>query len=487
MSLYAYHKLSNTAVPAYKLETDPIWMNKVNDEWLLPDAEIDNLLEVKKENLEPLCSFIKSHVRNDENVQCHFRSTNERVITFNEANESEEHMLAKHGIYYAILNNSLTFNIGGKSLAVKELPSFNMYIEKNIGIKRADVVLVFNKEDDILGKGIVIEIQLSLQNDYKTNIRSYDRALQGYSVVWLWDNNFQLNELINTELRVTPFRKVLEEYSNLIQCEEAERIAKYSLNVENKIKELNILRQTMESEKIFHLQNHHQILSNFSESFKAKLQLELEPIKLNLKEGIKNELNFYSKEVLVKANENKQNALSIIASQEENIKKEYAEAIDRIKKVSYDSLNSFNEQNQKKIEEILSKKINEGIELITPTLVKKINEKVNEEEYTKKINDVIYERTKELIEQKLDNIIDTKVNNVYESLLKEKSELLDRSILFNIKSLIGEKINKQVELLWKEQSDKVSKETQLLVPELKKMSFEYLKNRVNEVTNGKGS
>ena len=100
MSLYAFYgDRKGKPVPAYKLETDVVWMTKKEDNWMLPDEEIKNKVELKKLGLIPYCSFVKSHTRDGNHVRAHFRKKDERVETYDGANENEEHKLAKDAIY----------------------------------------------------------------------------------------------------------------------------------------------------------------------------------------------------------------------------------------------------------------------------------------------------------------------------------------------------------------------------------------------------
>lgn len=487
MSLYAIHKSSGKSIPSYMLESDPYWMTKVNDEWLLPEVEIENLLEIKRLNIEPLCSFVKSHLRADESVQCHFRSKDERVITLNESSESEEHILAKEAIYYKILQGQIDFNLGGNIINSNKLPKFRLFIEKNINPKRADVLIVFDEENSILGKGIVIEIQLSLQNDEKTTIRSYDRALQGYSCVWLFDKHFSSSgELVNTELKVNPYRKLIEEYYNLVETKEAERIGKYHLALLER------------EENYLQLQNKLEILTNkvndkikeIIPSMKEEVVKSIEPSKQLMKEELYSSLNLYNQEIKKKAEENKTSALELITKQEENIKQEYNSAIERIKVISFNNLNESVSKLNNKIETILSNKVNEGIDLLKPTISKEIEKRLSTEEYQNNITEETKRKTEEYLSlehsKKIAEMVENSIKEYITNREKDFDKFMTSAIISKLDILLKERTD-EINRIYFEKGRQVEKDILSWTPELKKMAFEFIKNRAKEVTNEKGS
>jgi hypothetical protein len=74
---------------------------------------------------------------------------------------------------------------------------------------RADILLPFNNKHQLLGEGIIFEIQLSNQSDSITFDRTISRALHGYSTCWLFENDFVIEEdnikLNNSSLKINSF------------------------------------------------------------------------------------------------------------------------------------------------------------------------------------------------------------------------------------------------------------------------------------------
>ena len=240
--LNAIHKKTGKRIEAHKLRLDASWVGCKSDEWIAPSPEVSNWEELKARNIfEVKVSYIKNHKsQRDGNfyeVRDHFRIITEGAKDRSE-NESEEHKLAKEGIYYNIIDNKIDLVWGNNKVKPESLGSFGLEIEERLSqnkcAKIGDVVMTFETPHEILGKGIVFEIQLSNQTEEKTLERTYDRVKQGYSVVWMWDGMFCLNKLINPELEVIPFRTALDEY-DVLKIEEVNTIGRV---IDNKILDL---------------------------------------------------------------------------------------------------------------------------------------------------------------------------------------------------------------------------------------------------------
>jgi len=240
--LIAIHKKTGKRIEAHKLRLDASWVGSENDEWIAPTPEVSNWEELKANKIfEVKVGYIKNHKSQREGisymVRDHFRIKTKGARDSSE-NESEEHKLAKEGIYYTLIDDKIDLVWGNEKVKPSALGKFNLEIEErlshNKNAKIGDVVMTFQNRHDILGKGIVFEIQLSNQTQEKTEERTYDRVKEGYSVVWMWDGMFCLNELINPELKVIPFRTALDEYDAL-KLEEVNALGRV---MDNKILEL---------------------------------------------------------------------------------------------------------------------------------------------------------------------------------------------------------------------------------------------------------
>jgi len=216
--LKAIHKDSKKLVSAWQLLKDLSWIGKEREEFIAPWSEIGNILDLQDKGIDEVkVSFVKAHTRNINGknvlVTAHFRIETEGAIE-NPENESEEHKLAKETIYERILSDEIEI-INFENKKISHLGEIsNVYIEKKVGEKRADVLVDFKEIHPILGKGIAFEIQISPQDKARTEERTYDRSIEGYSVVWIW--GFELKEF-NYKVRIIPYLKALEEYKNSIK------------------------------------------------------------------------------------------------------------------------------------------------------------------------------------------------------------------------------------------------------------------------------
>jgi len=290
----AIHKKSGKLVPAFKLESnDATWLGKEKDEWIAPFPEIDNWKFLKEKGIkEVFVSFVKSHIRNiegiDTMVKSHFRIITEGAIP-SPINESEEHKLAKKGIYEDILDNKLIINKKRiRDLFEIEDIDFEFKLTSSKYSKIADVILLFKQKDEVYGKGIVFEIQLSNQTFENTKERTYDRVLEGYSVVWLWDGMFSMidHKLLKKEIEVIPFLKACEEYKELKKLEFYNEINLYGELLEKKGREIIQDIETIQNKVDI---NHLSLLKS-QESFQNKLNVISDQILKIEKERIIDEL-----------------------------------------------------------------------------------------------------------------------------------------------------------------------------------------------------
>jgi hypothetical protein len=436
MSLYAIHEGSGKPVPAEELERNPEWMNKHKDNWILPDVEILNLQEIRKLNIIPYCSFVKSHIRDNSPVRPHFRIIDTRVQTQTPENESEEHKLAKDNIYYGIYDNQVSFDIGGKEYYPKDLGEFDVFIEKGIGAKRADVLLILKETHPIIGNGIVIEVQLSSQTLEKTDLRSYDRALQGYSCVWLFDRHFDSTGLINTKLKVAVYQEVLERYSQAVNNKQAEQISIYSSYLNKNIQEFNKQNEILESKIAYLKRQTDETLGNFRQRLQVELKNDISPEKEKIKAELKTELDYYLGQIMTSANENKKKAQEMILTQEKRLKEDYDRAIENMKL----TLNSLTTQKFSEQIEKVSKKILEG-ENIKEEIKIKVLESLNtkNEEIKKIAEEVAKVSVREIQEKNIQEEIQKKVQQH----IDYRVNLFDRAMWDAIDRKINSIINKE--------------------------------------------
>jgi len=238
--LEAIHKTSKKRVSAWKIMEDLEWQGKDKDEFIAPEDLIENFEEVlangKTEVKLIFVHYFKRYegTEQEENVTSHFRSEDGSLARLNSWGESDEHKLAKKYIYDNIDNISL---INFENKKIKDVGEIeDIKIEKGIGLKRADVLVIFKNYHPVLGRGIAFEVQYSSQEEEKIIIRSFDRASYGYSVVWLWSKD--LKNFTNS-VKVTPYNQALKEYNEMttyLQNNELSNIAEKARRLTSEIR-----------------------------------------------------------------------------------------------------------------------------------------------------------------------------------------------------------------------------------------------------------
>lgn len=488
MSLVGFHNISKEFIPAEHLVNNPEWMNKKDDEWLMPESEILNLTEIRQKGIIPFCTFIDGYKRKDDTpVRAHFRIKDNKVKTYDRENESEEHRLAKEEIYYKIYDNAISFDIGGKEYYPKDLGGFKVFIEKGVGSKRADVLLLLDKEHPIIGNGIVVEVQLSRQTFDKTDLRSYDRALQGYSCVWLFENNFNDDGIINTRLKVKIFRELLDKYSEIVSNRDAEKISVYSSFLNKVIEDYSITLNEIESKLSYIKRYTEDKLNNFNEQIENEIVKDLQPIKEVVKEEMKSEFENNSNTLRKLANENLQLAEEKIKEQNKLLEEKYAEAIDNLKVNSMDKMKNELKELSKNIEKKL---FDEGLfeQYVSDRLNEIVNEKIdiNYNKITEDLKQKIENKSSEIVKNTAEKISKDFIENHVNIEIENLDKKVDNKIDGSIKEIIEDKLDKEgfkssFEKRANARISSVGEEISTWLPELKKMAIQFLKNKVNEV------
>jgi len=173
--------------------------------------------------------------------------------------ESPQHKMLKNFIYNALKNKDINLIISKqkrkknelKKVSIKELKDLIDWNSYDIEITsrgyktlRADVLLPFKQKHELLGYGIDFEIQLQNQTERITYNRSIKWALNGFSVVWLFENDFYFNEnktdieLKNNDLKVFSYSQELY-FSGKEFCKNLKKtVIQQSRLLDNKLKEV---------------------------------------------------------------------------------------------------------------------------------------------------------------------------------------------------------------------------------------------------------
>lgn len=204
----AINKKTNKTISAFEVHRNGSYQNLARGEWIAPRDSIYNWEELKDKE-EPVHYVSEKRYTNfkGKDITCspHFAVYPGSLAKTTE--ESATHKLLKNWLFERMKEDDLelVFSKGVKphkyenKITLSELDiNWNDYeIEvttKSSRRLRADILLPFNKKHILLGEGIIFEIQLSPQTDNETYHRTILRALHGYSVCWLFEGDFIIEE-----------------------------------------------------------------------------------------------------------------------------------------------------------------------------------------------------------------------------------------------------------------------------------------------------
>ena len=270
MSFYAINKTTQELVNSLSIKNNPKYEFPEKDDWISDGEGIENFNEVTQKHGEIKVIFVnQKHTINYNGTQFatspHFRIPNATKLGINYEPESIEHKLAKDWIienyndleiYYADMKGKPISPLKLSHLPIKlnEIrfgysadPIEYVEVGKEIRVKSrstriADVLLLFNTPNSILGNGIVFEIQFSKQRDSTREKRTIEWTLKGFSVCWLyWEDFCMANEqnvtLRNQNFKVDTFfetlRKEKKDFGRSVKFLVQEETRKIHLEMDN--------------------------------------------------------------------------------------------------------------------------------------------------------------------------------------------------------------------------------------------------------------
>tara|TARA_Y100000034_G_scaffold20139_1_gene22927 strand:- start:5843 stop:7135 length:1293 start_codon:yes stop_codon:yes gene_type:complete len=283
----AINRVTNNIVNAFEVYKNGSYQNLSKGGWIAPTDKITNWeylesLGIKKE----LVHYVKEAEFKNKSGKNIIRAPHFSLYPNSPAEtargESPEHKKVKDWLFGRLKNDDLNimYSEGTKpfrfknTIKLSELPiDWNNYQIPEETIKaykklRADVLLPFSKKHDLLGHGIIFEIQLSKQSSKKTYDRTIDRALQGYSVCWI--NRKDYDEEDDNIFLKDNFVKV-QAFSSLIKYQGKLFIRNLKETVEDQCRYLDLKKN--EAKK-------------YCEGFIEKLEREKEKNIINIKKII---------------------------------------------------------------------------------------------------------------------------------------------------------------------------------------------------------
>lgn len=253
----AINKSTGKLVNAMEVFNNSSYQTPYDDKWYAPENSIINIDELKKDQnyLEEIkvhyvkeSTYVNSLGLEIFRIPCFSLYPNSKAKSII---ESPVHKALKEWLFNRIKNDDLEIFISKQNkIKISELKiDWNRYSIESYddGYKkhRADICLPFLEKDDLLGFGIVFEIQLSLQNKNIYENRTLLRVLNGYSVIWLRKedfvfnkNSFSLNDNKINHTSFKCFQTILKNYENLFIKNIVNKVQEESRLLDKKIVEI---------------------------------------------------------------------------------------------------------------------------------------------------------------------------------------------------------------------------------------------------------
>jgi len=267
----AFETETKKIVKAWVIGRDTSYIMPENDIFMANPDEILNYEETLKKNKEDFIEarYRKGHERHLKTgkistVIPHFFIPNKEKKGIETLPESPEHKKIKSFMYEFFFNNpsikikyskyiqkantieqEISLNdldIEWEKFSLRKEDFFEVNIIDTFNTRRVDLFLPFKKYNSLFGHGLVIEVQLSNQTAEKIKERTIDRALKGYSTLWIMKKDFIDYKSEVLEIKELPcinsYHAVLHNNSDNIADNIYNKIKKYSREFDEKIKDL---------------------------------------------------------------------------------------------------------------------------------------------------------------------------------------------------------------------------------------------------------
>lgn len=257
---FAYNKRTGLFVNALEVYKNGAYQNTDKTEWIAPIDKVYNWGVLEKLNITEIPVFFKNAVINKIDGHnkvirrsCFSKYPNSPADTDTDG-ESELHKTLKNFIIERIIEDDIEFvysSSGNKNtIKISELDA-DIYQhrldERSIQSSfktRADILIPLKARNELFGNGIILEIQLSNQNDTETEKRTIQRGIQGYSVAWIFKDDFYIKDdcifLKKNYIELRSFKEIVSELAD----KKIEKQVETQLGlIEQKIDELEEIKQ----------------------------------------------------------------------------------------------------------------------------------------------------------------------------------------------------------------------------------------------------
>ena len=260
----AINKSTGDLISAFEVHKNGSYQNLTKGEWIAPTDKIYNWDEISEE--DSYVHYVK------EKKYTNWKGTDVATSPYfavypnsqaKTIEENKEHKMITNWLFNRLKEDDLEiiysratkkwkYNNSNK-LSELKIDWNNYSIEvpiRSIKNLRADILLPFKEKHNLLGFGLIIEIQLSYQSEKIIYDRSIDRAINGYSTLWLFKKDFDVEE-DNIELKSNK-HKILS-FSSELKYDGKNFIKNLKETVENQCRYLDIKKEEIEeySEEIY--------------------------------------------------------------------------------------------------------------------------------------------------------------------------------------------------------------------------------------------
>jgi len=261
---FAINSQTNEKINSLTIESNPSYQFIQEDIWLADSDEIEScpkdldITKIKVRFREGKSGVI-NYNGTKYDISPHFFIPNKSKLDINTIPESKEHKLAKNWIYNKIKQKDLKIIFSEVNKPNKYSNSINLFdlpidiskigIEVSSSItsksRKADVICPFLTKHEILGLGIVFEIQFGKQKERTKIIRELDWAIRGYSLAWLLKEDF--NEISDLLIDLKKPEVKVESFANLIKQNNKDMIRELKFVVQDLCRQFDDKRNEIES------------------------------------------------------------------------------------------------------------------------------------------------------------------------------------------------------------------------------------------------
>jgi len=292
---FAINSKTGEKVNSLTIETNPSYQFIETEIWYADPDEIESCQKETDINKIEVC-FRKGHtdIINFKGTKYdsspHFFIPNKFKLGINVVPESKEHKQAKNWIYNKLQSSNLIISycqINKPYKYTEDINLFDLPLDKDkIGIeissstfgertyRRADIICPFKIKHNILGKGIVFEIQFSNQYEKTKISRELDWAIRGYSIAWLHKDDFDFISDLIIDLKKDKVN--VNSFANLIKQNNKSFIKDLKFIVQDSCREFDLKKEEITSETFLLLEKVRQEI----QKEKAKqVQFDIQDIK----------------------------------------------------------------------------------------------------------------------------------------------------------------------------------------------------------------